>query len=194
MFTLTELDTNWRYFQIAALHTTATTSTVSSIYIQPEIVIADSTYTYVYGGPDSNADITTDLGDIVVDQLNIGVVQTHAQLDNRLWLAGISGNQYDYTAFQEEANNITVTWTTRSTPLADATTVGNSKNPLTPTTLMTMMGDEVYALAIQFLHSNGEWSPAFHIPGRELIRGVDDVPFTANADTAHLGTASSYPT
>lgn len=91
----------------------------------------------------------------MVDQLNIGVVQTHAQLDNRLWLAGISGRNYNYAAFQRVANDITVNWTTQAVPLTDATTVGNSKNPLTPTTLMSMMGDEVYALAIQFLHDDG---------------------------------------
>lgn len=56
-----------------------------------------------------------------------------------------------------------------------------------------MMGDEVYALSIQFLNSLGEWSPEFHIPGRAIIPGYDDIPFIASADTKHLGNASSYP-
>ena len=58
---------------------------------------------------------------------------------------------------------------------------------------MSMMGDEVYALGIQFLNTFGEWSPEFHIPGIALIPTHDDAPYAADANTTHLGSASSYP-
>lgn len=104
------LDTTYTYVQLAVLQSTATTGTISTIYVQPEIFIeslADNTLTYTYRGPDATSTTLTDLSDIVVDKLNIGVVQTHTQLDNRLWLAGISSTQYDYAALQRAANDIT---------------------------------------------------------------------------------------
>lgn len=191
---ITNLDKSYDYIQIAALHSTSTVGITSTIYVQPELAIDGlTTVEYTYRGPDATATTLTDPSDIAVNQLNIGVVQTHAQLDNRLWLAGISSPRYNYADFQRVASNITVNWVTTPINAVDPAVPGNSKNPLTPTYWMSMMGDEVYALGIQFLNTFGEWSPEFHIPGRALIPTHDDAPYAADANTTHLGSASSYP-
>jgi len=44
--------------------------------------------------------------------------------------------------------------------------IGNSKDPHTYWLGTGYQSDEVYAFGIRYLHTNGTWSPVFHIPGR----------------------------
>lgn len=107
--TITDIDQTYEHVQLAAIHNTAATGIASTVYILSELPTQGQTsINYIYRGPDATSTILTTPSDLAVNELTIGVVQTHAQLDNRLWLAGISGSSFDYAALQQEANNIAV--------------------------------------------------------------------------------------
>ncbi len=165
---LTDLDSAFTYYQLAVLIRSEATGFVNEAYIlQPRAILSD-TDTYVYTGPNPASDVYTQLSELTVDAGVIDIVEAHAQIDNRLFLANFSYAKYDYSAMQRSANNISSQFeisTERWGEMKDAT----AKSPLAYLDMRTFMRDEVYAFGIRGHHKKGWSTPVFHIPGREDI-------------------------
>ena len=186
------LDDSFSYYQIAALHSTSTTGRVSETWILEENYITASSTFYTYGGANTSlGHFQGDLADITVDNAVIDVVQHHAQKDNYLILGGLSTKEYEFSRFQSAANNISIKWATKQVPFYDQTQEGSAKNPLTQYGHRSLMGDEVYAIGIQWLIKNKYYTNTFHIPGR--IKNTTDAQLVSSSkNTAHLPTADNY--
>lgn len=185
---LSNLDTNQRYYQIAVSHSIGATGTVTATYLTPPRFIYGDTDTFVYAENNESQDTIESLNNIIVDNELIEVVQAHAQTDNTLFLANLSSTQYDYAKFQQAANLITVKYTTEAADPYDQTSKFNNKSPLY---VRSLMGDEIYALSVEWLYKNGSTSPAFHIPGRVAFTS-DRTIVLPGEETKHLLTQPSY--
>jgi hypothetical protein len=76
----------------------------------------------------------------------------------------------DRINFQSVASQITLKWESYK-----ITAGGSYADPETAASLRGYLRDEVYAFEIVFLLKNGKQTDGFHIPGRALIPGIDDV-------------------
>jgi len=182
---LTNLDQTFASYQIASLHNTAGTGEVSAVYITPSQPIFSTTDEYIYTG--NIASYTTSaLADITVDNIAIDRVETHAQLDNRLFLANIEGKEYDWAEVQRAANQITTSW---RTSIISRNDIDNAvKGAEYYLNIRSHQRDEVYAFAIYGKLVNGTRTPAFHIPGREEILNGDPLIATGNANPHYRNT------
>ena len=195
---LNSLDTNFKFFQVAVLASTASTSTVSSVYILPEQPISSQEEIFRIDSvlPESGA-VLSDVNEVIIPSQLPEKVATHAQLDNHLYLGNLEFKHYDWADFQKAALNIGVEVDiTQHQISSDATVIGNSKNPSTPFYRQSLMGDEVYALAIEFEINGYKWSPAFHIPGR-VKTPQDSAPINYdpnNLDIKPLPVKTQYET
>lgn len=185
---ISNLDQDQRYYQISVSHVISATGNVSNTYLTPPRFIYGTNDTFIYAENDETQDIIASLDDIIVDNELIEVVQAHAQTDNTLFLANLSSKQYDYSKFQEVANSIGVNYTTKKVDPYDQLSIYNNKSPLY---VRSLMGDEVYALSVEFLFKSGATSPAFHIPGRSALSS-DRVNVLPSLETKHLLSKSSY--
>lgn len=202
---ISSLDESAAYYQIAALHSTATTGKVSEVWLLEPQAVDTSFQQFTYTGPNLDIDTLGSLADIIIDNIPIEVVQHHTQADQALWLGGLSGQQYEYAEFQRAASKIVAKCIIKEVEPYSTQSPGDPKSPFTYWDTRTFMPDEIYSFGIQFLHgSSGLWSPVFHIPGRPM--NID--PYTCsphagfpdngpidgtNKDCDHLPAAASHP-
>jgi len=185
-WSLSDLDTNFSYYKLAILVSESATGSLSSAYETDEQTISGTEDFYTLSNLE---DINfTSIDNVIVDRPAINKVTDHAQLDNRLWLAGTMNDGYDWAKVQQAANTITSKWTTDTVPTRET-----KRFPEYQVKLRNYMRDEVYAFSIWGVFANGTRTPAFHIPGRETMvnPGIGDetdnyrtsVPAGANWDT-----------
>jgi len=105
---LTNLDTTYDYYQLAAVVSLEGIGSSSTAYVLPAQNISSSSATFTHSANEGNGIEQTTVSDIIVDKIKVDVVQTHQQLDNRLFLAGIKERVEDWAAYQQAANDITV--------------------------------------------------------------------------------------
>lgn len=193
---ITNLDTSFEYYQIAVIASTSATGQTSQVYVLPERPIGDSEDVYTVTSVDPNTGaILTELGDITSIRTIPEVVKTHEQLDNTLYLANLEFKEYDFASFQKKALDIEVRWDNNNVKInQDATIPGNPKAAKTPYEMQTLVGDEIYAVAIQYQIKGYKWTPPFHIPGR-VKNANDALPILYNAsdnDQKPLPVKESY--
>ena len=170
---ISNLDLSFPYYQIVAIgRTTGIGFSTVAYILQPQTLSYESDE-FTYTGPNPSSDITTDLASVTVDPGIIDIVEGHAQIDNRLFLANLSNPNYNYGAVQRAANDITIEWTMAKKPW-EGTSIshGSGKSPYTYTEFRTFMADEVYALGIRGFHKKGWSTSVFHIPGRAEIKNT----------------------
>lgn len=158
------------------------------------IPITDDTVQYTYTGfnPDAG-DTLVSYDSVIRRNVNYNRSRAMEQVQNRLVRANVTEQTRDYSTYQRFANQIVVEPQVNPGRLKDINDDKNSKNP--NATGRTFMGDEIYALGIVYLHSNGQESPVQHIPGRSKISGVDDIIITNdpnNPDLKHLPDKPTY--
>lgn len=164
------LDQGFPYYQLVAIGRLSGTGFANNAYIlQPQSITSiKDEFTFI--GPNPSSDITTDLASVTVDPGIIDIVDAHAQIDNRLFLANLSNPNYDYGSIQRAANDIKIEWVMQKDLWnGTAKAYASGKSPYVYTEYRTFMGDEVYALGIRGFHKKGWSTPVFHIPGREEI-------------------------
>jgi len=167
---LSNLDLKFYYYQIAVLGRVSGTGKSTVAYILPPKTITFSEEEYTYTGPNTNTDIATDVTALTVDPGIIDIVDAHAQIDNRLFLANLSNPNFKYGDIQRAANKITIEWVKGENKWEDLSEEsGSGKSPYVYTNYRTFMADEVYAFGIRGFHKKGWSTPVFHIPGRKEI-------------------------
>lgn len=184
------LDLDFPYYRISVAISSAGTGQVSEVWHLETIAINSPISTYVYRGVNQDTHTSGDTAELTVDPVRVYKVKTHAQLDNRLFLADLSYNQYDWAEVQRQANNIAITWNTIAIPKQSIAN-GSAKSPFYYTQHRSYLRDEVYAFGIYGVFTSGEETPVFHIPGR-ASNAADTVLLTVGStvaleDVRHLG-------
>ena len=163
---ITNIDTDYKYYQIAAMHIISGTGQASTVYTDSNVSITGTTDSYTYTGNIDNLS-TIALSDVTVDNQVIEVAKAHAQLDNRLFIANTTSKEYDWASIQRAANLITVKWVSHQVASQDINSGGKGGKYYIDT--RSWMRDEIYALGIEGMFGNTNSTPAFHIPGRDTI-------------------------
>jgi hypothetical protein len=112
---------------------------------------------FLYTGTEDQ--LTTDLADIILDNLIISKAHSHSLVENRLILGNVEQPSYNWAHLQMQANNITSKYV-----------VSQLYKKLQSREFYlqadSFMRDEVYAFGIVWIMKDGTVSPVFHIPGR----------------------------
>lgn len=126
---------------------------------------------YTYTGSDE-AEIKLTEGDIFQRLPYYKTATDVTSSNNILFWAGLK--EFSKPNLQRVANNIILFWQTIAIPEAVY------RNPRNVNKYRGYMRDEVYPFGIVFIYSNGEESPAYHIPGR--ASRPTDLEIIANND------------
>lgn len=186
---LNNLDTRFNYVRLIVIAKNTSNGFNESAYIvNTYLPITSDLLTYTL--TDLNNVIQEDVNKFRVPKIKYNSSKVIEQVQNRLVRANLQEKQRDYSAYQRTANNITVQWVRKREKPYDISLSNNAKNPLSYQNGDTYIGDEIYALGIVYIYSDGTLSPVFHIPGREansydlteLTVGTD-IPL---ADASHL--------
>lgn len=169
--TLGNLDTDYLYYQIAVISATSGTGQITQVLSSPTYSINQSQYLFD-GNQDGYSKITTP--ELAIGKIDIETVQHLEQIENRLVLFNLSGKQAPYCTYQQAASKIVSNYIVKEVFDSDPTQPGNSKSPNTYWEEEGYMGDEVYAMGIVYVFSNGLETPAYHIPGRSPGQYMDN--------------------
>lgn len=154
---ISNIDTNFSYVQIAAI---ITTDGIEQSYIVDEIPISGDTINYTFKGLDNY-----DSPVVLNFTKNILSSKTITQLENRLIRANVKSPNKDYSYLQRNyANNISSIYVVKREHATHIATGAKSDNYYYNT--RSYMRDEIYAFGIYYIYSDGTKSPVFHIPGR----------------------------
>lgn len=194
---ISNLDTRFPFFRLTAIQykqadgLTPFVHTVANRFLTSE---ADKLITYTGFNPDAG-DFQVDTASLNIKPVIYDSSFTLTQVDNRLVRANLVEEFRDYSSYQRTVNAITMKPVVKQIAANDQTEDGNAKNPNTYWDTRGLMGDEIYAPAIEFIFSSGKTSPAFHIPARAKIAGVDDTIITyspTNENLKHLPVKDTY--
>lgn len=166
--TFTNLDSNFVYYEVAILSYVSNTGTLTEVRKSSPISISQAAFNYTGNEPFDSIDIA----DVLVDDVSIDKVATHAQLDNRLYLGNVTEYSKDYSDYQIFASKITTEWVAEFSSNYDSHDNKSTSAPYNPKNEFYYFNgvgfqqDEIYALGIVYVHKNGTKSPVCHIPGR----------------------------
>ena len=179
----TNVDTTFRFIRMKVGYQVTANQVMQAHIVGELIPITASTIDWIYVGFNPNSgDSLLDYTEMVIPQFSYSASYVMEQVQNRLVRANLKEVNRDYAEYQVHASSITTNWVAEESP-TNLVELGNPKDPRTYWYKTNFCGDEVYALGIQYLHTDGTWSPAFHIPGREST-GLDTVLLTVVANGA----------
>ncbi len=180
---ITNIDTTG-YFEYYNLAVIKTVNAVESVELIGTYFIDKENNQITYTGQ-NQTQIRLSIQDIFEKFPYYDVAQDVTSVQDVLVWDQLTSNKR--VTYQKIANKITLLWESYRIPPTE-----NYANELNATKLRGYLRDEVYAFEIVFLLKNGKQTDGFHIPGRELIEGEDDVPvLSSNQD--YIGTGASSP-
>lgn len=199
--TISNLDTQFAYIRLNVARELNNNQTVDAHAVAELIAISDDTIEYTYTGYDpSKGDYPLDYSQMLTDNIKYDTAYVMEQVQGRLLRANLKSDSRDYSTYQQYASKIETKWVAKEVEVNNVNNIGDPKNPKTYWSCTSFQGDEIYAIGIRYLHSNGLWSPVFHIPGRssvvndtKLLTVVADStnPINSNqvweSDVKHLG-------
>lgn len=142
-------------FQYYNLVVAKTINRFTSFYLVGTFPITQTSYTYT-GNNETEIKLTE--GDIFQRMPYYKTATDVTAVGNTLFWAGMT--EFSKPNLQRVANNIILNWQTIAIPEPVYRQARNT------TKYRGYMRDEVYPFGIVFIYSNGEESPAYHIPGR----------------------------
>lgn len=199
--TISNLDTQFAYIRLNVAREIASNQTVDAHAVAELIPISNETVEFTYTGYDpSKGDYPLDYSQMLTDNIKYDTAYVMEQVQGRLLRANLKSDSRDYSTYQQYASKIETKWVAKEVEVNNVNSIGDPKNPKTYWSCTSFQGDEIYAVGIRYLHSNGLWSPVFHIPGRssvandtKLLTVVADStnPINSNqvweSDVKHLG-------
>lgn len=179
---LSNLDTRFAFARIIVLARNSGRGLAEEAYeLLDYIPISNGTINYRF--TDLSDVVRTDPETVRVKTAKYTVSSAMDIVDGRLVRANVKEDNRDYSNYQRKANEITVSYGVTLENAFDNTEQHNTKNPLSYQNGNTWIGDEVYALGIQYIFQDGTISPVFHIPGREST-SADTVSLTVGTNIA----------
>lgn len=94
------------FFQLAVVKRTGDAGEISAANILLPVPLSDTTVVYTYTNTAAQIFGDTTLDDLLSNYQPIDLVKAHAQVDNRLYLGGITNSTYDWSTFQRYASKI----------------------------------------------------------------------------------------
>lgn len=156
---LSNVDTNYSYITIGVI------STIDGIVEAKKIRTLDSSSSITVNYTGSEVFEELSLDEILVPSGTYTNAKAITQLNNRLYLGNLESD--DFIDFQQYANDIEINY--KTTNFVIDRDVNNKADPI-----KTFRHGEVYAFYIVLILNNGQYSQAFHIPGRDFV-GLDVV-------------------
>ena len=169
---ITGIDTTYDQLHISVIRAVTGDGITRDAFNLIPIDITGSSMQYVYDGYHVTQE---DLQNITVDPVFYTSSHKRIVIGDRLVRANVKERYYDWSRFQVAANNIRIRWTKNrvDTPYPD-----NWQNPeesplfrdnVGVYTNMSQQADEIAAYGVRFLLTSGQYTPVFHIPGRDTI-------------------------
>lgn len=181
---LSGLDQNFKYYQIAVVKRTGDAGEISGVdLLFPVEILGGADNNFVYTGLDSQIQTQGSIDEVFAKKQPINKVVAQAQTDNRLYIGGVTNKTYDYSSFQRSASKIKTEWVSTNVPKYAT----GDKTPVYYFNNASFMASEVYALGIVYVHTDGTFSPVFHIPGRAPNVVTGDNPLIGIAGVADDG-------
>lgn len=143
-------------FQLAVIEYTSGNQSVTAVKLLPY-------NTKTYTGDNALEDIL--LSEVITDYKIVREVFTLKNTQNRLFIANLKNNEYDYAAVQEYISNneIPVRWVTKKIP--------KNQNLL----YKSFRRNEVYSFGLMGYFNETDTTPVFHLPGRKKNTILPDV-------------------
>jgi hypothetical protein len=196
---ITSLDSDtFAFYQLAVVKRTGDAGEISAANILFPTPIQAATSIYIYTNNDSQIFGDTTLDDLLSTYQPIDLVKAHAQVENRLYLAGLTNETYDWSTFQRYASKIKTEWIKDPSTSPVDTFVKQGRYYFTTASFME---DEIYPLGIVYVMEDGSLSPVFHIPGRgaDTVTGINPLigavsGVADDGDNWDTGTTTSYGT
>lgn len=193
---LSNLDTRFSFARIiVAARVTGKGLAEEAYELTDYLPITSDTLEYTFVSLD-NA-VRTDIDRLKIKNPKYTTSKDMEQVDGRLVRINVRETSRDYSQYQRTANSIIANWIRVSEFPEDISEDHNTKNPKSYFNGNTFIGDEIYALGIVYVFSDGSTSPVFHIPGREATVSDNDTLTVVNSpttgttinvhDAAHLG-------
>lgn len=167
---LTNLDVSQSYIRVSVAYQISANQVMLAHQVASLIPISSSSIDWTYTGINvSGGDTVIDYSSMLIPLVSYESSYVMEQVQNRLLRANLKTKSRDYSEFQDFVNTqIDLTWVAEESA-TDILDIGDPKNPLTYWYKTNFQGDEIYAIGVQFLHEDGEWSPVFHKAGRPSI-------------------------
>jgi hypothetical protein len=183
---ISNLDTRYPYLNIAVAMTVEGVTTVYKI-TQRNINTTEMDFTF--SGVNAAIDVEIPADELSVNPVAYDVSKTIKIHDNRLLRGNLLEKQIDWHLFQNRANLIETYYKTSANLHGDFATFNGYKNPKATFKKKSYLRDEIYALGIVWVFTDGYESPVMHIPGRELNLFPDGSTITYNTDPNKSGSA-----
>ena len=161
-FEPSSLDKDFLYYRLAIIESNNGSGIVSKVIYTENIPTTKSFYIYTgsngvsYGSEEEILQFTN-----IIEKA--GSIE---QIENRLILGNITGNQTDFCKLQKYASKIKADCVTKTVILNDVDDLSNPKNPLQNINGLGYMPGEIYSFGIVYLFEDNTTSPTYHIPGR----------------------------
>lgn len=171
---LTNLDQDYEYMKLYVIETI---SGVTTAYVVDTFNITNTSFQYTYGGLDYNSATVVSLADINANVLVYDKSKSMEQQDQRLLRANLEERTVDYTALQIAANKIKTRYVTTPRKYSSNTSVFSGNYYVDK---KSYMRDEVYALGISAVFTDGTETAEVHIPGRVLDTATEIIASTGS--------------
>lgn len=173
---LSNLNTDFAFIRINVARQLTGNEAVDAHAVGALIAVSTDTIEWTYQGYNVSAgDYPLDYSAMITDNIRYDTAYVMEQVQGRLLRANLKQGAKDYSTYQNYASKTITKWVAKEVPANDITAVGDAKNPHTYWSGTGFQGDEVYAIGIRYLHSDGVWSPVFHIPGRPMNNDDNDI-------------------
>ena len=161
-FEPSSLDKDFLYYRLAIIESNNGSGLVSKVVYTENIPTTKNFYIYTgsngvsYGSEEEILQFTN-----IIEKA--GSIE---QIENRLILGNITGNQTNFCKLQKYASRIKADCITKTVKLNDISDLSNPKNPLQNINGLGYMPGEIYSFGIVYLFEDNTTSPVYHIPGR----------------------------
>jgi len=174
--TVLNLDLDYNYIKFYVIETIGG---VITAYEADTLAINNTSLNYTYRGLDYNSAIVVELEKINNPFIVYDKSKTMEQHDNRLLRANLKERTIDNSVFQRAANLVKTRYVTKPVVYTGNSSVFSGDYYVDN---RSYMRDEVYALSISAVFTDGTESPKYHIPGRVLDKDWNDGDLPAATD------------
>ena len=190
---LTNLDLDYKYYQVAILETNAGTGNVNRVILNEPVPITQTTSDYIYRGANISDDQIISLSEVISPVKSYHTCKTITQVDNRLVIANTKERDIDHAVLQQHSCKIGVTYFTQLEDARD-----RNVNPRSATYYFDTRGytrDEIYALGVVYVFNDGYETPPYHLIGRAKDTHSDGSPvlnFTEVTPHSRIAATTSW--
>ena len=152
---ISNLNTDFRYFNLAVLKTT---NNVTSVFLVETFEVNSSNFEYIYTGVDKNLQADLSIDEILAKRPYYNKAKITTEDNGYLFLANLEEDRI--VNLQPVVNSISLKWQTIEA------TDGDYANPVFAQNYVGYLGDEVYPFGISFTKNNGKQTNVFPFIGR----------------------------